>query len=211
LHTSTPSGSWTPIDAVAQRELRGVLVLVLARVHVEVDAAELGVAAHHVVGDDVLVPRLGVGGRRVLDVVDRAGDVEQALQRLLVREVRADLLGVDRVLGDLDPVLEEGLLPVLDDLGALVDGLTLLEQLGVVLGGALLGQLGDALDEVGGGLARLDHLVFGDVVGPVVEAEQHRLLGAQAEHLAEDLLVAGVAAPRAELDVQLLRRPSSSA
>ena len=146
-----------------------MLVLAVARVHVEEDPAELGIAAHHVEHLHVGVPRVRVGHRLVLDVVDRRRDVEQAGEHLVVDEVLAHLGRVDLVLRLLDLLLEHELLPRLDALRLRVVGLLLLEELGVVARRAGLRELRDPLDERGRRGAALEHLVAADVVRPVLE------------------------------------------
>ena len=61
--SARPRAARWPRDAVGQRELRVVLVLALARMHVEVDAAEQLLALDDVVGLDVGVPHRRVGDR----------------------------------------------------------------------------------------------------------------------------------------------------
>ena len=189
-----------------------MLVVVLARVHVEEDAAELDCPgagrrsrrlrlgpAHHVEHLHARVPDLRVGDRLVLHVVDEARDVEQARERLLVREVAADLGGVDGVRALLDLILEPRLLPVTDGRRLRIELLQLREELGVVLLRALRGELRHALDERGRGLATLEHLVVGLVVRPVLEPEELRLLVAQDEELLQHGLVVRVTAAAEQL------------
>lgn len=60
LQTSTPSASLAAGDSTREVELRRVLVLPVARVQVEVDAADALAVEGDVVGRDLLVPRAGV-------------------------------------------------------------------------------------------------------------------------------------------------------
>ena len=109
LHTSTPSGSCTPRDAVLERELRRVLVLALARMHVEVDPAELRRRrARRRRREHVGVPDAGVVGRPATYARSKISDVisSRPASTRVVREVLAHLARVDLVALLLDEVLE---------------------------------------------------------------------------------------------------------
>jgi hypothetical protein len=145
--------------------------------HVEVDPAELrllgAVTANDVVDEHVLMPASGrLDDALVAQIEDLRRDLQEPREHALVREVLADLARVDLVLRLLHAVLEPDLLPVGDVLRVGVDALQLREQLLVVLLCARGGELPHLLDELGGAVARADHLVGGDVVRPVGKAEE---------------------------------------
>src|SRR5262249_59374788 len=123
-------------------------------------------------------------------------------ERGLVGEVAAGLAGIALVALLLAEVLEPALLPVGDRGRPGLDLLQLAQELLVVALGARPRELPHALDELARAGAATDHLVGGDVVGPVAEPEQRRLLGAQLQDLLQHALVVPVAAA-AERDVEL--------
>jgi hypothetical protein len=85
------------LDAGADVELRGMVVLVVARVHVEVEAAGELAAIVEFVALDRRIPHRRILHAAELDAEQLGGDVEHALLDLVVRQVRAQLLRVERV------------------------------------------------------------------------------------------------------------------
>ena len=92
-------GKLPTLDATGEVELRGVLVLALARMQVEVDPAEplrsVVTVDVDVEDRDVVVPAWRVDDLGVGEAEQPAGDVEQPGAHLGEVEVRPQLLGVD--------------------------------------------------------------------------------------------------------------------
>ena len=205
-------GAVVPDLAREEAEAGEVLVLVVARVRVEVEGAEHLVAGlvPNLVALDVGVPEhagLGGGGLRDvanLDAVERLGDVEEALDDALHREVFLHLLGVDGVLVLHQPVLEVELVPDVH-LGVGVAGQLALGGLVFVEvdQGLLADERAQLLVELQHRLRLFDHSNLGLVRRLAGIAEQLGLLGAQHEHALQQLDVPP-AALALVLDVHLL-------
>ena len=116
---------------------------------------------------------------------DAPGDVEDSLLDPVVRERAARLLGVEAVLLPPHHFRPVAALPPID--GRRPGDVLLLppEQHGVLAGGGRPRGLDHAVDELGRVAPGPDHLVRGDVVRPVGEAEEPRQLVARLEQAVE--------------------------
>jgi hypothetical protein len=182
-------------------QLGGVLVLSLARVQVEVDAAAQLTVGDYVVGRDAVGPDRRVGDLAVLDPEQPARDIEQAGPHPGEVEVAAHLLGVD-----IEVLPTDQLAVVRRGRGVEVEGVGLVataafEQGGVVATPGVLGCDRETFDEIGDRFGRADHLDLGVVRRPAVVAEQPGPFVAQVQHLVQDGVVRGPAAVE-ELDRQ---------
>ena len=177
-----------PVDHV---ELRGVLELALAGVEVEVDAPDPYAVEADVVARDVVVPRAGLGlrDRGPLEAEEPAGDVEEPLAHLLEGEVGAHDLAVDVVLLAAHELGVVARVVGLHGLGARLVLALALQQHRELAARALERCVADAVDEVGDGPARADHLDLGVVVGPGVVTEQGGGLAPHREEVLEHLVV----------------------
>ena len=171
-----------------------VLVLVLAREHVQVEATDDLALLEQVVGHDVRVPRVRILHDLERDAVQLGRQFEQSLQRGVVREVRARLLAVEfeallaNALDQVDPFVQ------FDRIGRGVGLALLLEQVRVLLGAAHRREVADLIDELRDPATGLGHLVLGDVVRPRVVSQELRQFAAARQEAAQRIEVLRVRA-----------------
>ena len=154
-------------DAGADSELGGVVVFPRPRMEVEEEPPQEVLPL-----PDLVRLHAGVPHRRVVDLLvghaeELRGHVEETLLDPLEGEVGARGLGVEIVVALLDQELVVPGFPAIDDRGARVVLLLALQEDLVLALGLGPRQVPDPVDELGGVLPVADHLVGGDVVGPV--------------------------------------------
>ncbi|EAU67149.1 hypothetical protein STIAU_0530 [Stigmatella aurantiaca DW4/3-1] len=174
-----------------QIELRRVLVLVIPRVHVEVDAAQGLAALHHVISLHLGVPYRGVLHGLKGDAPEVGGDAHHPLFHARILEVGAHRLGVEPEALRPQPVLVVVLLPRLHGGGALHILLLPLQQLRHLPLGPGPRHALELLDEAGRHLGRARHPGLGVVGRPARIAQERRQLVPLGDELRQDGLVLG--------------------
>ncbi len=180
-------GDLPALEPGADVELRRVAVLVVARVHVEVEAPGQLAAVPHLPALHRGMPDGGVRHALELHVEQLRRDVEHALFDLLVRQVGAQILRVERVIALPHLLGVVGEFPEVHHGGARDVLLPPREQLRVLPHLALARGGHAAIDERArrGGVA--GHLVGHDAVGVVREPERQRQLVPLLAHMVQDL------------------------
>jgi hypothetical protein len=198
----------SPTHAVQDGEFGRVLVLVGARVHVEVDSAQPLATLVHVVALDVGRPPTRRLHPAVLDAEELRRHLEQPLLHPFVGVVGPHRLRVESELLRLDALLVVVLLPVMHGDGVRQVAPLAFQKLGVVLlrTGGRDGR--DPSDEFRSRDLVADHLVLSDVGGPILVPEPPGQLVAARQEPIEAGHVRGIT-PIAKLPVEPLARPSA--
>ena len=169
-------------------------VLALARMHVEIEAADGPAAVEDLEDGDGRVPG-GRAGRTELDFEEARGGLEDAGLDLRVGEVGADGLGVEVEGGAAEllvPVAAAGDVDARSGSGWRLRAKSRTSSM--LAAGALaagLVELGEEGADIGG---RAHHLVGGGQIGPAAEAEDGGDLLAGGEQVKENLLVGRIGA-----------------